>query len=463
MKATLKVLDKTLADLQARVTVLRDRSISKTKSTVTDMNKLVEEVSDTIKVVNSNASNTLGGIQKIQEEMKDSHFVADHTNIQVSSTAEDVSFLKTIQQIANVKLDEIRSAQNATDSKIEELTDVQRVQAEAARAMALAVKTAEWKDVAGRDIRRLKRHVRRLEAARNGLSPSELIEILAVSPETAMNDYIQTHRACQSMGQPESVLARGIIQTLRFTAWSTHDAADALFIEGGSSMSTHGRYASLSLISCLAIAKMDGQGPAKAVRFFCRRHVSSRDPLYGPQGMLRSLISQVLQLTTTVDLGFTAFGQYRQNLENCDIRCLCECFTKIIKQLPPEMVLVCVIDSIDSFEKHEWAEECRFIFNELQEVVQGDDGPVFKLLVTCPARSRYVGHVFPAKYRMLLSGSGFSSRDDPTARQMALGSRRERARESSAFRALRNEFSAEVDDTDSSLSDSDFSWTSDPR
>ena len=134
-----------------------------------------------------------------------------------------------------------------------------------------------------------------------------------------------------------------------------------------------------------------------------------------------------------------------------------ECFANIIRQLPPETVLFCIIDSIDCFEKREWADDCRHVIRELQDIVYDNGtGPSFKLLVTSNVRSKYVGSVIPAKYRMLLSGDDIGGRDNPTNREMGMGARRPKARESDAFRTLRNMFTEGLDES-SGLSDSDFS------
>lgn len=314
----------------------------------------------------------------------------------------------------------------------------------------------------GRDIRRLKRQLKRLQEVASGLTHADLLDILNVNAEAPIEDFRRIHRACQSVEPSDSQIAQGIFEGARFKEWLSADDSAALFIEGGPALAFHGRFASLSLMSCLVIECLEGKEPAISIHHFCRRHISSKDSIQGPQGMMRSLICQVLRLFhNQVNLSFTSSRRYREQLESHNLHILCDCFANVVKQLPADTVLFCIIDSIDCFEKHEWAEDCRFMIREIQDILhEYEYGPVFKLLLTSPVRSRYVGGTFTSHCRLLLSGDGSSGRNNPTEREMSMGARRPKARESNAFRTLRHMFPAEMEESSEGLSDSDFSWGS---
>jgi hypothetical protein len=285
--------------------------------------------------------------------------------------------------------------------------------------------------------------------------------MLNVSTEASIEDFRRVHRACQSVDPSESQIAQGIFEGARFKEWLSVYESTVIFIEGGPALTINSRFASLSLMSCLAIECLEGKEPAVVLHHFCRRHVSSRDPLQGPQGLMRSLLCQILRLfQNQINLGFTSSRRYREQLDSHNLHIMCDCFVKIIRQLPADTVLFCIIDSIDCFEKREWADDCRHVIRELQDILYDNGiGPVFKLLVTSNVRSKYVGSAFTAKFRMLLSGDDIGGRDNPTNREMATGARRPKARESDGFRTLRNMFAEGLDES-SGLSDSDFSWGS---
>ena len=282
--------------------------------------------------------------------------------------------------------------------------------------------------------------------------------MLNVSTEASIEDFRRVHQACQSVDASESRIAQGVFEGARFKEWASVYESTVIFIEGGPTLTTNSRFMSLSLMSCLAIECLERKEPAVVLRHFCRLHISSRDPLQGPQGLMRSLLCQTVRLfQNQINLGFTSSRRYSEQLDSHNLRIMCDCFANIIRQLPPETVLFCIIDSIDCFEKREWADDCRHVIRELQDIVYDNGtGPSFKLLVTSNVRSKYVGSVIPAKYRMLLSGDDIGGRDNPTNREMGMGARRPKARESDAFRTLRNMFTEGLDES-SGLSDSDFS------
>ncbi len=291
--------------------------------------------------------------------------------------------------------------------------------------------------------------------------------MLNVGTEAPIEDFRRVHRACQSVEPADYQVAQGIFEGPRFKEWMSADDSAALFIEGGLALAAQGRSASLSLTSCLAIGCLEGKEPAITIHHFCRRHKSSKDPLQGPQGMMRSLICQVLRLFhSQVDLSFASHGRYREQLESHNLRILCDCFANVVKMLPEATVLFCIVDSIDCFETHEWAEDCRYMMKEIQDLLyEYDEGPGFKLLVTSPARSRVVREIFPSRCRLLMKGDGSASRHNPTEREVSMGSRRPRrpkARESDSFRSLRDMFPTGMEES-SGLSDSDFTWNSGPE
>ncbi|KAI1630225.1 hypothetical protein EDD37DRAFT_645943 [Exophiala viscosa] len=443
-KEKVQALDEALVALQERASVLRDNAIVTGQKTAENVQTIVNKVA----------------------------VVTTHTDVQLTSVTEDIKTFNVkmedvhaAQRTTHVKIDDLHGVQQAVHSKVKTLSDVQQAKEQAARAMELALKTAEWREKDGRDIRRLKRQIKSLQKAASGLTQADMFDILNVNAETRIEDFRHIHRACQSLDPSDSQIAQGIIEGARFKQWLSADESGALFIEGGPALTFHGRFASLSLMSCLVIECLEGKAPAISIHHFCRRHTSSKDSLQGPQGMMRSLICQVLRLfDDQVDLSFAFSRRHREQLESHSLQMLCDCFANVVKQLPADTVLFCIIDSIDCFEKHEWAEDCRLMIRELQDILhEYEYGPVFKLLVTCPVRSRYVGGTFTSQCRLSLSGDGSAGRNDPTEREMSMGTRRPRARESDAFRSLRNMIPAGMEESSEDLSDSDFSWDTGPE
>ena len=302
-----------------------------------------------------------------------------------------------------------------------------------------------------------------MQEDQNGLNHADLLEIMDVSDLVITNDSRAVHKACQTINPEDMHIPEGILAGPKFTHWVANEMSGSLFLEGGQALAIRGRYAALSLMSCLVVECVKVKEAAMTMQHFCKLHNSSKDSLQGPQGMVRSLISQVLYfLGPKTQLGLTPSRKFREKLESHNLRALCECFAQIVRKADADTVLFCVIDGINEFEKHATAEDCRFVINELQDMVQEfEHGPIFKLFITSPVRSKFVGNMFNPQSRLLLSGDGSLGRDDPTEREMAHGIRRRRAPETAVFKSLRSTLQAKMQESSDGSSDSDSSSASD--
>lgn len=500
-KDKLEVLNEALVSLKARASVLRDDAIVATQKS----SKNVETVVDQIAMTGADLTRaTMTNAEMLQEQTKGMRYLGERTEVQLTSVAvkQDemnikidkahiahstthvkIDEVRSAQQKTDVKIDDLHGVQQATHRRVETLTDVQeakdqaaKAKDQAAKAMMMAFENAECKPFhwpkyveirkansrPGRkrdnlNISRLKRQVKRLQLQISGLTQPDLLNILGVDAESHIEDYRRVHRACQTIEPSDSQIAQAVIAGPTFQGWVSADDSAEVFVEGGPALGFHGCLASLSLMSCLVIE----HSPSLLIQFFCRRHVSSKDPIQGPQGMMRSLTCQVLRFfDKQVDLKFNFDPRDKEQLESHNLQTLCNCFATVVKQLSPDLVLICIIDSIDCFERPAWVEDCKLVIKEIQDLLyEYENGPVFKLLVTSPGRSKCVGNLFKRQKRLLLSNDGFG-RNAPTAREQALSARRPKARESSTFRSMRNMLPAATEGTSEEVTDSECEWGS---
>lgn len=272
------------------------------------------------------------------------------------------------------------------------------------------------------DIKRLQNRIMELEDAAASLTQGELIELLDIHLTHPSLDleHVLRHTDKDSV---ECEVALGITRDAQFVEWQSEDNSAALFLESGLPLSTR-RVSSLSIISSELIRSLKEPLHATAIYFFCGHHTSSSDPLCGPQGMIRSLITQVLRLFA-VNLDFIS-TRLRPLIEKLNYRDLCDCFSKLIKQLPASTVLFCIIDGISFFEKKEWmhqTEDCSKTIGDLRSLVyDSDTKAVFKLLVTSPARSRHIANIFEEEDRMSLLRN--ASRRQTSEREKLMATRR---------------------------------------
>lgn len=251
-------------------------------------------------------------------------------------------------------------------------------------------------------IRRLKIRVEEFERAASALSANELYDILAVPeihPDYDLR-YILQHidPACD-----ESELAFKISSGEVFRQWQAEDEAPPLFIEGGPPVSCR-RSTALSIVSSTLVKVNQDSPRATSIYFFCGMHDNQQDPVCGPQGMVRSLISQVLR-QFDVNLEFISM-LLRPLIEKLNIRALCDCLGKLVKQLPARTVLFCVIDGISFFESTVWINDTAKVIGDLRDLAYDNEtGAIFKLLVTSPRRSKHIASIFEPETRLNVSSS----------------------------------------------------------
>lgn len=124
---------------------MRDDAIVTTQKTAENVETVVNKVAVTGAVVDSRTRTTLRQVQSLQKETKDLKFVAEHTDVQLSSVTEGIKTFTKTQDTINVKIDDLHGVQHATHSKVETLSDVQQAKEQAAKAMVIALETAECK------------------------------------------------------------------------------------------------------------------------------------------------------------------------------------------------------------------------------------------------------------------------------------------------------------------------------
>ena len=276
-----------------------------------------------------------------------------------------------------------------------------------------------------RVIRRLKKQVDDLEKEATSLNREDLLDIVATpsSRNIPDDDLQRVIREGQSSGLFASHSASAIMEHKKFNDWLNVNESAVLFIEGALSSASYGRITPMSTLSSLVLGSLCDKEPAIAIHFFCGFHTASQDPMRGPQGMMRSLICQILQLFT-VEVDFVS-RRVRDKLDILDLHTLCLCVGKLVRRLPPDTVLFCIIDSICFLENKEWPGECVKAVHDFRGLADDEDlVQVFKLLITSPFRSRHTASTLPVESRLLLPAEGLSGRGGPTEREISMRNRR---------------------------------------
>ena len=269
--------------------------------------------------------------------------------------------------------------------------------------------------------------MRKLEETSACLSQADLLHILKVNPRVPSDDLQKSISGGESIEVGATLIAQEIMAQKPITSWFFNGDSDVLFVEGRFSSPRYARDTPLSIMSSRVVESFCDRERGVVLYFFCALHNAASDDLKGPCGMMRVLISQLLQ-EFSPEYGFPVTVHSRRLLETLQMGALCDLFGKVFRRVTADMVLFIVIDSICFFEKSDWVSDTERAIRELQHLIDKDDGnaaegrPVLKLLVTSPYRSKSVRTKLPTESQMLVSDEGTLLRAAPDEKPPNTGS-----------------------------------------
>ena len=123
--------------------------------------------------------------------------------------------------------------------------------------------------------------------------------------------------------------------------------------------------------------------------YFCGEHLYADDPDSNPDGMMRSLLAQLLLAFSDFDL--RTIQRMQQDLDFNDVNDLCDVFDLLVAQLPPYVLVFCFVDAISFFEDSAGVcDEANVAVQALVDIVDRtkESGCTFKLLLMSPWNSR---------------------------------------------------------------------------
>jgi len=208
----------------------------------------------------------------------------------------------------------------------------------------------------------------------------------------------------RSIGQANSIL-----RSPRFLDWMQNSDSDLVLVDGNIPSTASANISALSLFCSTFVASLARLYPQDiVVSFFCGCHTGLTDPWYGPVGLVRSLLTQVLM--ALIERGedsvqLETAEEYLDHLGSANLEILCEIFEKVIAGLPQGISVTCVIDNVSSFDR-----DFRGLFGDMKRVIHSlaaaagrDAGAACKVLLTNSARStsRLSSLVLPSQHSVL--------------------------------------------------------------
>ncbi|KAF2200237.1 hypothetical protein GQ43DRAFT_441757 [Delitschia confertaspora ATCC 74209] len=196
-----------------------------------------------------------------------------------------------------------------------------------------------------------------------------------------------------SMGQAHSLLS-----TDQFRQWSLPQRPSILLVNGNLKLAGSERMSAMSFMcASLAAGLGEVQKDAVIIHFFCGLHTASDDELTGPNGMMRSLIWQMilaLDSRKLLSLEFVNTRPFREALEARDLPHLIYTFQRLVAELLLDTHVYCILDGIDWYEEYDFEYDLKAVVYGLRDLALNDQlHAVFKLLMTSANQSRSVAEI----------------------------------------------------------------------
>lgn len=246
----------------------------------------------------------------------------------------------------------------------------------------------------------------------------EMTRILCHESEASCHvvDLYNSLRQYDAFSDKAIAEAAFLSETSQFRQWLQGYGSQHLLVDGHCENYTTRRISPMSvflasLIQSLLdrlsqLASFQG-GPEIVLYFFCGQHIED-GPLAGPQGLIRSLTTQLIlswpQQSPPPDVGFLSSllpGTVSGAEEDLEVGTVCRIFQAILRQLPPRSTVYCIIDGISYFETSIGgrSEDVCTVVDCLQscsplETANGA-GPIVKTLLASADKSTEIREFFP--------------------------------------------------------------------
>ncbi|KAI0966414.1 hypothetical protein F4678DRAFT_449288 [Xylaria arbuscula] len=223
-----------------------------------------------------------------------------------------------------------------------------------------------------------------------GLSVSalDLMQILDVDHRQPTEDLQFVLKQAARMSPSDQGRARWLLRTPNFQNWMGVSRHALLLVDGAMSLE---KVSPMSVLTATLAVNLIHAPATMAIYFFCGKNldVGADNELGGPRGMLRSLITQlILQISPMSNLSGINSHELLHDCHKRDFSALCECLKLLIAQLPPNITtLYCLLDGVSWYEQGAWVDEMRFFVGLFRHLMERENGPSLKLLMTSSNRS----------------------------------------------------------------------------
>jgi hypothetical protein len=223
------------------------------------------------------------------------------------------------------------------------------------------------------------------------MSADDLFKCLCILAQQSIDDVDQILQQLNQFDGPAHEQARQLLSNNEFTQWMGSAHSNALFVQGNFHMPGPCRISPLSALCALFSLNLSKNSPCIVLRFFCGLHEAHNGPIHGPNGLIRSFLTQLLLTSFSFNLDFINTRDFFEGIKSHSLRDLCSVFRQLIEQLPPSARVVCIIDNVNSFECDSGIADLKDVFYILGMIMTNPYlRPVVKLLATTPFSQRLI-------------------------------------------------------------------------
>ncbi|KAL8399856.1 hypothetical protein RB594_000324 [Gaeumannomyces avenae] len=239
----------------------------------------------------------------------------------------------------------------------------------------------------------------RLQTLTDGLAP------FREAATECEKDMAKVARSIESLPRVAQDRTAAMVQSRQFQAWLASPLSEVLFINDSHSTPL---FSSPSAFLCARLAESASSprhngDEAISLHHFCREHVDQTGSArsFGPLGVLRSLIGQLLARVPQLDVPRRLLEMDGRSpaTSGMTVEVLNSLFERLLFQLPADTVVICVIDAVNVFEeqREEIQRDARAMVEGLVRVKHFSElgRCAFKLLFACPWKSKALYRALP--------------------------------------------------------------------
>jgi hypothetical protein len=234
------------------------------------------------------------------------------------------------------------------------------------------------------------------EEPKTYVNPQVLLGMMNVHHLKAIDDEQLIIRRGNSMDSEATSHAATMFQTPQIQNLLKSAGSGVVLVNGCTDRSQNTKISPLTYVCANLTHTLRNSTATKVVlAFFCGQHTSSQDDLIGPQGLMRSLVADLILSLTRIGCGLEVapswFPDSQENGEQLSFPDTCQLFYHLVELVPKATRIYCVVDGISYYERQDLKEDYDLMMKCFDSIILNDTVAAdFKLLLTTPSVSRWL-------------------------------------------------------------------------